>query len=135
MISVFQGEAAKVVEVNSKRYADTLVFTITGRVDHDSAEDLKGDLLTAAEGCRAEGDRLVIDLGGVEYISSIGLRTLMVAAKTVKAQSGVLVVANPTSVVREILEISRFNLVFDIYASVPEALGSVSPAAAAAYEG
>ncbi len=123
------------MEVNSRRYADTLVFAISGRVDHDSAEDLKGGLLAAAEGCRADGDRLVIDLGGVEYISSVGLRTLMVAAKTVKAQAGVLVVANPTSVVREILEISRFNLVFTIYPSVAEALNAVSPEAAAAYDG
>lgn len=122
------------MEVGSKRYVDTVVFTISGRVDHDSAEALKGTLLEAAEGCRADGDRLVVDLGGVEYISSVGLRTLMVAAKAVKAQAGVLVVANPTSVVREILEISRFHLVFTIYGSVAEALAAVSSAAAAAYD-
>lgn len=121
------------MDIQTQRFADTVVFSVEGRVDHDTAERLKGDLLAQAESCSRDGDRLVIDLGGVDYISSVGLRALMIAAKKVQAQAGVMVVANPTSVVREILEISRFNLIFRIFDSVPEALAEVSHRAAQAY--
>lgn len=121
------------MDIQTQRFADTVVITVAGRVDHETSDRLKDELLHQAEGCSGDGDRLVIDLGGVEYISSVGLRALMMAAKKVQAQAGVMVVANPTSVVREILEISRFNMIFRIFDSVPDALAAVSAEAATAH--
>jgi anti-anti-sigma factor len=76
----------------------------------------------------------VIDLGAVEYISSVGLRVLMLASKQVKAQGGALAVADLQPVVREIFEISRFNLVLEVFPTLREALAKLSPAALAAFE-
>jgi anti-anti-sigma factor len=77
---------------------------------------------------------VVIDLADVEYISSVGLRVLMLASKQAKAQGGALVVADLQPVVREIFEISRFTLVVEVFATLREALAKLSPAALAAFE-
>jgi anti-anti-sigma regulatory factor len=52
----------------------------------------------------------------------------------VKAQGGALAVADLQPVVREIFEISRFNLVLEVFPTLREALTKLSPAALAAFE-
>jgi anti-anti-sigma factor len=122
------------VDLAPRRFADAVVLSPAGRIDHGSADRFRAALQPFADRCRGEAERVVIDLGGVEHVSSAGLRVLMLARKQVKAQSGTLVVASLQPVVREIFEISRFTLVFDVFASVREALAAISPAALAAYD-
>ena len=76
----------------------------------------------------------MLDLGGVEYISSVGLRVLMLASKQAKAQGGSLAVTDLQPVVREIFEISRFNLVLEVFPTLREALAKLSPSALTAFD-
>jgi anti-anti-sigma factor len=76
----------------------------------------------------------VLDFSKVEYISSVGLRVLMLAAKQSREQGGTIVVAALQPVVREIFEISRFNLVFECFGTTRAALAKVSPAGLVAYD-
>jgi anti-anti-sigma factor len=108
------------------------VVAVTGRIDYMNAEDFKSALQPHLANCAAGGDRVVLDLSQLEYVSSAGLRVLMIAAKDVRARKGTLVAVSLQPVVREIFEISRFTLVFDIFDSVQDALRAISPAAAAA---
>ena len=62
------------------------------------------------------------------------LRVLMLARKQAKAQGGTLAVAALQPVVKEIFEISRFIGLFDVYASVREALARISSPALAAFD-
>ena len=117
-----------------RRFADTLVLAPAGRIDHASAESLKEALAPYLGRCAAGQDQLVLDLSGVDYISSAGLRVLMLARKQAKAQGGTLVVAALSPVVREIFEISRFTVVFEVFPSAREALARVSTAALAAFD-
>jgi anti-anti-sigma factor len=123
------------VELAQARYADVLVVAVSGRVDHANAEQFKGQLWPQLANCRAGGDQLVLDLGGLEYISSAGLRVLMLAAREAKAQGGTLVVSGLQPVVREIFEISRFNVVFRVLPDLRRALGELSDSAATAHAG
>jgi anti-sigma B factor antagonist/stage II sporulation protein AA (anti-sigma F factor antagonist) len=122
------------MELAAKRFADTLALFPRGRIDHATAEAFKAALAPHRAGVAAGRDRAVIDLGAVEYISSVGLRVLMLASKQVKAQGGALAVADLQPVVREIFEISRFNLVLEVFPTLREALAKLSPAALAAFE-
>jgi anti-anti-sigma factor len=122
------------MELAVKRYADTLALFPKGRIDHATADQFKVALAPHLAGVAAGRDRAVIDLGAVEYISSVGLRVLMLASKQVKAQGGALAVADLQPVVREIFEISRFNLVLEVFPTLREALAKLSPAALAAFE-
>src|SRR5215468_1588625 len=116
-----------------KRFADTVVLAPAGRIDHGSSEAFKDALRPYLERCATGRDQVVLDLSGVDYISSAGLRVLMLARKQAKAQGGTFVVAGLSPTVREIFEISRFTVVFEIFASVPDALARVSPSALAAF--
>jgi anti-anti-sigma factor len=122
------------MELAPRRFADVVVLSPTGRIDHAAAEGFRTVLAPFMERCAAGRDQLAIDLAGVEYISSAGLRVLMLARKQAKAQAGTLVVARLQPVVREIFEISRFTLVFDIFGSVREALARISPSGLAAFD-
>jgi len=94
------------------------VLAPTGRIDHASADSFQVALEPHLAQCRDQEPALVIDMSAVDYISSVGLRVLMVAAKQVKAQNGCIVIAALTPIVKEVFEISRFNLVFDIFDNV-----------------
>ena len=114
-------------------YADVLVATPAGRIDFAGAQVLEGALAPAlAPDGPVRG--IVIDLAGVDYISSVGLRVLMVAAKAMRARKAVIAVASLQPVVAEIFEISRFHHVVDVRGSVRDAIAAVSPEALAAYD-
>ena len=97
------------------------VVAPTGRIDHASADAFQAALEPHLAACRENEPALVIDMSNVDYISSVGLRVLMIAAKKVKSQNGCIVVAALTPLVKEVFEISRFNLVFDLFDSVEAA--------------
>lgn len=122
------------MHVSEERYGDALVLTPVGRIDNSTTDGLRSDLDTHVATCRKGGDRLILDFSKVDYISSVGLRVLMLAARKVREQEGSIVVAGLQPVVREIFEISRFNLVFQCFGTVRDALGKVSAAALAAYD-
>ena len=122
------------MELTHRRYADTVVVAPSGRIDHASAEAFKAALAPHIARCASGQDQIVLDLSGVDYISSAGLRVLMLARKQAKAQGGGLALAGLTTVVQEIFEISRFTVVFDLFPSVRAALVRLSPAGLAAFD-
>jgi len=75
----------------------------------------------------------VLDLAGVDYVSSAGLRVFMLAAKQAKAQKGNLVLVSVQPLVQEILEISKFTLILRTLPALRDALAEASPAALAAF--
>lgn len=114
-------------------YADVRVIAVNGRVDHASAELFKSRLWPLLASCVADGDKFLLNLSGLEYISSAGLRVLMLAARDVKTRQGTLAVCELQPVVKEIFEISRFNVVFRVYPDLRAALAELSERAAGAY--
>jgi anti-anti-sigma factor len=107
-----------------------------GRLDHDNCEAFRADLAPHLEACAKAEESLVLDLSGLEYVSSAGLRCLKLAAKDARAgsQNSRVMVAAMQPVVAEIFKISRFNLVFEVFPTLREALASVSPQAAEAFD-
>ena len=122
------------MDIKNKTYSDVLVLSPEGRIDHANSEDFRKGLAPLVDLCKKGGQRLVLDLAGVDYISSAGLRCFMLAEKQAKAQGGTIVVAAMQPVVQEIFEISRFTLVFETFATVRDALAKLSPAAFKAYQ-
>jgi anti-sigma B factor antagonist len=122
------------MELTPARFADALVLAPRGRIDHETAEPFREALLARLVTCAAGQDHVVLDLAGVEYIASAGLRALMLGARQAKAKDGRLVVAALQPVVKEIFDITRFALVLDVFPTVPDALRALSATALAAYE-
>jgi len=120
--------------VPHRNYANARAVMPSGRLDHASCEGFRSDLAEHLDGCAAAAQPMVLDLSGLEYVSSAGLRCLMLAAKEAGAKNVRMVVAGMQPVVAEIFQISRFHLVFDIFPSLRDALAAVSPEAAQAFD-
>src|SRR2546427_12428595 len=113
------------MHVSQERYGDALVLTPIGRVDNSTTDGLKSGLDAYVASCRAGGNRLVLDFSKGDYISSVGLRVLMMAGQGSHEQGGALVDAAPPAPVRQILGLRRFHLVFHGFGTVTEALTHV----------
>lgn len=112
--------------------ADVTVLRPTGRIDFDTTPPLQDRLLPLVE---LPGAKVIVDFAEVSYISSSGLRALMLGAKAAKSGQGRLVVCNLNPNVAEIFRISRFHLVVEVHADLAAALATLSPDAVAAYRG
>ena len=121
------------MQLTDRRIGNAMVLAALGRIDHASAESFKAALEPHLAQCKAGGDVVVLDFSGVEYISSVGLRILMLAAKQTRSQAGAIAVAALQPVVKEIFEISRFTLVIPCFAGVRDALAALAPSALASY--
>ena len=122
------------VQVSSRQFADVVVAAPVGRVDHTSAAQLEHALLPLAEQVGVEKRAVVLDFSGVEYISSVGLRVLMVVAKKMHAHESKIAVAALQPVVAEIFAISRFDRILGVFPSVRSALEQFSAPALAAFD-
>jgi anti-anti-sigma factor len=122
------------VEFSVRHFANVVVAAPTGRIDHVTASTLERELLPLVAGVPGASTGVVVDMEGVEYISSMGLRVLMVVAKQARSARVRIAVASLQPVVDEIFTISRFNAVLDVYTSPRSALEAISPAALAEFD-
>ena len=110
------------MEISKRKEKDALVISLMGRLDAVTSPVLEKDLTDLMAG----GERfLVLDLGDLDYISSAGLRSILVVVKRLKEKQGKLLLASLKSVVREVFEISGFSTIIPIFESVNSALSSV----------
>ena len=97
------------------------LVTVSGRVDSDNASQLEGALKKLVE---AEKIKIVLDLKGVDYMSSAGLRAMVSTLKAVKRVNGDLRLCSPSPRVEEVLRLAGLSSIFMIYPSQVDALAS-----------
>jgi anti-anti-sigma factor len=120
------------VQFQSRHFGSIAVATPAGRLDHSAADAFEHALLPLAQDARSTG--LIVDLSKVDYISSVGLRVLMLAAKAARARNARIAAVALQPIVAEIFAISRFDSVFEMFPSVREAMAAMSAQALAAYD-
>ena len=99
------------------------VISLTGRMDATTVASFDEAWRT----CLDNGARLiVVDLGGVEYISSAGLRGILSLLKASKAAKGGLAFCNVGQMVAEVFRISGFTSMLAVFPGLDEALASLA---------
>lgn len=109
------------MEFVERRERDILVLCPKGRIDNDTSPAFQSRLLAAVGNAATS---VLVDLAGVEYISSAGLRALMMASKQTKANQGRIAVAALNPVVKEIFAISRFSYVVPVFETPADAIAA-----------
>lgn len=109
------------LDINVVGRDNVTLIEASGRIDSMNANQLGEALSQAVD---AGHLYLVLDLSQVEYMSSAGLREIVSSLKKAKRASGDLRIAEPSDRVREILEMAGLDTIFQIYATVGEALSS-----------
>lgn len=97
------------MEIAKSGSAPDLTISVSGRLDTTTAPQLEAELKNSLEGITS----LVFDLGGLEYISSAGLRVLLSAQKRMSKQ-GTMVVRNVRETVMDVFEVTGFSDVLSI---------------------
>lgn len=110
------------MDITEEKRDHVSILELKGRLDANTSSNLEQKLL----GMIANGDKyLVLDLANLDYISSAGLRVLLIAAKKVGSTDGKLGVAAPKDHVREVFDLSGFTDILDLYATRDEAVAGV----------
>ena len=85
-----------------------LTLKVAGRLDTNTSSELEAEL-------KLDGvNEVVFDFSGLEYISSAGLRVLMMAQKSMVSAGGKVMVVRPNEMVKGILDMTGLSSVFEI---------------------
>jgi anti-sigma B factor antagonist/stage II sporulation protein AA (anti-sigma F factor antagonist) len=109
------------MKLTSREQSGILIASACGRIDHVSSEAFATALEPLIQNCQPGKPALLLDFSGVDYISSAGLRVLMMSSRRIKAQQGIFAIAALQPMVQEVFAISRFNLIIPCYLSVEAA--------------
>jgi anti-sigma B factor antagonist len=119
------------MDLHEKSAGGAIVAAAAGRIDLSNADSFK-DALSASL-ARAK-TALIPDLSGVEYISSAGLRALMIVFKAAKAENKAFGIAALQPLLVEIFTISRFNQVFALFDHVRDGVAKLAPDALSQFD-
>jgi anti-anti-sigma factor len=108
------------MEISSADQGGVTVVTVKGRIDSSNSQEFDTPLSNLVKQGKT---KIVLDMGGVDYMSSVGMRTIVSVMKSLKETGGMLKLANLTNNVRGTLLLVGTAL-FDIHDSVDQAVSS-----------
>jgi anti-anti-sigma factor len=110
------------MDIQDEEIDGTTVVTPNGRLDANASTafaDRVGALVGAAK------PKLLIDFSGIDFVSSAGLRALLVLLKKVQAAGGAFALCGVRAPVREVLDISGFTSMMSIHPARAEAIAAL----------
>ena len=111
------------MEISERKAGDVCIVQIAGRLDSGTSDSLAQQLHRIIDGGER---RLVIDFEKLDYVSSTGLRVLLVAAKRLKAVDGKIALSSLKPHILEVFEIAGFKSIFPIYGTTDQASQQIS---------
>jgi anti-anti-sigma factor len=110
------------METSEEKIGDVTVLTLNGRLDSNTAAPTEKEVQRLTDGS-VKG--LVIDCTNMAYVSSAGLRVLLIAAKRMKAAGCKLALAGLSAPVTDVFRVSGFLALFTIKADKTTAVDAV----------
>jgi anti-sigma B factor antagonist len=110
------------MEITERKTGDVVTLSISGRLDTTTAKAFESKILAQID---AGDRRFIIDLAQLDYISSAGLRVLVLAGKRLDGGKGKIVLCSLKNPVREVFDIVGFSSTFPVYASQDDALRNI----------
>lgn len=107
------------IEVQSLKRVE--LMTVSGRIDSSNANEFDEALNNLTDNGEYQ---LVLNMSGVEYTSSAGLRALVSALRECKKHSGDLRLSDPSDRVREVLDLAGLTTLFEVFDDDVSAVGS-----------
>ncbi len=106
------------MEIKTERKNGTLIAKVEGRVDSANAREFENALSAAI----SDDSHVIIDFEGLSYISSSGLRVILLVAKTLRNRDVKFALCSLSDPIEEVFKISGFDKIIPIYGSQAEAL-------------
>ena len=105
--------------IEQRHLTGQVVLVLSGRMDAENAPQFEQE----CNACITEGlTSLVVDLGELAYVSSMGLRCFIAVAKTLQSKGGALRLCRLQGLVKQVFEITGLINCFPVYESLESAL-------------
>ena len=111
------------MDLQTKVENNAIIVAISGRLDAVTAPEYEKKIREMIDSGNSD---FVVDFEKLDYISSAGLRALLLMAKLLKVKDGNVCFANVNGNVRSVFEMSGFTALFNIENSVAEALAALT---------
>lgn len=92
------------MKVEIMNIGDVKVLSVDGRIDANTAQDLQGAVLDTAQG----SPKLLLDLSKVDYMSSAGLRVMLLLHREIQSNDGRVILVGLQDRIRDAMEITGF---------------------------
>ena len=111
------------MDIRTTREGANLIVDVEGRVDGTNAADFQA----ALDGAVQPTDKgVIMDMAGLQFIASAGLRAILMTAKALQKQDARLLGCSLSATVRDVFEISGFDRIVAIYDSRADALQALN---------
>lgn len=109
------------MNISESKQGNVTILQLQGKLDSTSSHELDKRLTGMIEsGIR----QITVNLAGLDYVSSAGLRVFLSATKRLKQSQGKLALANPSAQVQQIFDIAGFASILPIFKTLNEAVGA-----------
>lgn len=98
------------MHITESRNENVIQLAVEGRIDTNTSPELQASILQAFQ----KGKTLVLDFAKVEYISSSGLRALLLGQKTANSKGGTMKLYHVSGTVKKVLDMSGFSKILTI---------------------
>ena len=107
------------MEIQTAKEMNTVVVSVKGKIDAVTAPDFE----KAIADMIAQGENVFLfNFSGLEYISSAGLRSILVTAKQLKPKGGTILFCGLKGAVKDVFKISGFGTIFKMFETQEDAL-------------
>jgi anti-anti-sigma factor len=96
---------------------------LAGTLDAPNAMSIEDEFKAAL---LDRGGKVIVDLSGVEYMSSYGLRMLLIGAKSLHSAGGAMHLAAPNEHVMKVITVTGYAQMFPVHETLEQALLSVN---------
>jgi len=100
------------------------ILVLTGRLNQASADALHAAAMEVAGDETSKA--LVVDMGGVDFIASVGIRSLIRPSQALSMRSGKLAVANLSPQISDFFKLTGLDQMFRVYETVADATAAVA---------
>ena len=111
------------IKIAEEHAGDVTIVTVDGRIDSGTAKSLEEKLTGLF---RSPRGRVIVDCRQLAYITSAGLRVLLLAAKLADKSEGKLALCSMNVEVRRVFDLGELSDLFAIYPSREESLAKLA---------
>ena len=110
------------MQIDVNKQEGVTILKVSGRMDATTVTEF-------TEECQKQikdgSGRFIVDLAGLEYISSAGLRGILTIGKTCKAAKAALAFCSMQAMVADMFKLSGFTAILSVYATLDDALAGM----------
>ena len=111
------------MDVSTRYEGGVPVLVLSGRLNQGTADALHSAAMEAVE----QADKgLIVDMGGVDFIASVGIRALIRPAQSLSMKGGKLAIANLSPKLSEFFSLTGLDQTFSVYETVADAAAGIA---------